>query len=143
MLYFYGLQLLHFPSLPVCNYCTFLVPKKYCMRKTQVRARIEHKTMVCCMSVGDMLLYVHQTKLTCTSIEEYSAFLHASARRSLEDMLASEQECLGFRRKHLFNSDNSRVLNASLLSVLTRYLTAVRKHLQTSSLPNSGWYCEQ
>ena len=85
-----------------------------------------------------MLLCVHQTKTTFTNIGEYSATLHAIARHSLEDILASEQECLAFRRKHLFNSDNSRVLNASLLSVLTRYLTAVRKHLQTASLANTG-----
>ena len=78
-----------------------------------------------------MYMYTHQTY---TSIQEYSVALHARARRGLEDILASEQECLAFRRTHLFNSDNSRMLSASLLSVLTRYLTAVRKHLQTLSL---------
>ena len=80
-----------------------------------------------------MYMYIHQ-KMTYTSLQEYSVALYTRARRGLEDILASEQECLAFRRTHLFNSDNSRMLSASLLSVLTRYLTAVRKHLQTLSL---------
>ena len=76
---------------------------------------------------------LHQTKNNYTNLAEYRVALHAYARRGLESMLDSDQQCLTFRRTHLFNSENSRQINSSMLIDLNNYLDLVRTHLANIS----------
>ena len=56
-------------------------------------------------------------------------------------MLASDQMCMDFRRTHLFSSENSKQINSSLLTYLSKYLSVVCERLKQAQVCLYSLYC--